>query len=281
MSRSFLQQRNINLVGAQNYPSLLWAPDGGGDGRTWEQIYSIINSSNTPVNIVLEGDQNTDFTIPAGDYNIHFSNFVGITFPGFEYELRLENGVMINDLNRINGAIKIESFGSGGNVINCVTPNNLCVFIAGLGCVVKNSGTAPIFTVQSGNLNVLAFFGGRTEIGNPAIAIMHVPAGETALLYCVDGSGPFTDNIISGPVGATVVLEHDGSIPFPFPTQSLFLGTLLNSPQGVDGGAGPTSFRPVPATGPVSVGCEYFDTDIGIPVYWTGAIWVDSTGAPA
>ncbi len=57
------------------------------------------------------------------------------------------------------------------------------------------------------------------------------------------------------------------------------LGTLVNQASGIPGGAGPTDFRPTVAIGPLSVGCVYFDTDLGLPIWWDGTDWVDAAGA--
>lgn len=221
----------------------------------------------------------TQFIIPTGDWDLKNCNFTGLTFAFSQFTLKLADGCHISSVNSITGNVTIESLNNTGNSISCINPD-LCVFIANIGCVIKNSGNAPIFTALPGFVNVLGFLGGRSEIGNPAVAILEVPAGQTSLIYAVNGA-VLTDNIVSGPIGSTVVLQHDGSINFPFPTQSLFFGTLINNPLGVSGGSGPTSFRPATGLIDVSVGCEYFDTDLGIPVWWTGLIWVDATGAPA
>jgi hypothetical protein len=42
--------------------------------------------------------------------------------------------------------------------------------------------------------------------------------------------------------------------------------------------SGPTSGRP---SSPAFVGQPYFDTTLGYPVWWSGAHWVNASGAPA
>lgn len=279
MSRGFLQQRNINLVPIDNQYSILWKPDGGGDATTWEGVYALLNQIETPATIFLDGPTN-GFTIPPGNYSLFGSSLRTRVFLATPRIINVQNGVMIQNLERIEGSVEFQTNNTTDTVLDCILPS-LSVVICGLGAVLRNNGTFPIIRGSAGVTRVLAFFGGSCEVGNPASAILDLPAGTVALLYCVQGSGPFLGNLISGPVGSLVILQHDGSIEFPFPAQPLFFGTFLNNPLGVDGGAGPTSFRPAAGLRPVSVGCEYFDTDIGIPVYWTGAIWVDSAGAPA
>lgn len=46
-----------------------------------------------------------------------------------------------------------------------------------------------------------------------------------------------------------------------------------------DGASGTTALRPTLAA--TDVGFRYFDTTLGLPVWWDGAAWVDATGAGA
>lgn len=41
--------------------------------------------------------------------------------------------------------------------------------------------------------------------------------------------------------------------------------------------SGPTAARPTASF----VGQPYFDTTLGLPVWWSGATWVNASGAPA
>jgi len=43
--------------------------------------------------------------------------------------------------------------------------------------------------------------------------------------------------------------------------------------------SGATAARPT--LGADDIGFEYFDTTLGVPVWWDGADWVDGTGASA
>lgn len=245
------------------------------------QVYAFIQKANTPVNIFLEGIPSvTQFIIPAGTYDLKGSNFVGFTFANAPFNVTLEDDVHIISVNRLICNAEISSYNNTGDAISCVS-NDLCVFVAQEGCVIGNFGNSPIFTVRTGSFDVLALMGGRTAPGAGNAAILHIPSGQTGLVYATNGAY-LSDNLISGPLGSIALLEHDGSINFPLVSQSLFMGSWINAPFGVAGGAGPTSFRP-DSSGmvlPLSVGCMYFDTDLGYPIWWDGTAWVDSSGTP-
>lgn len=46
----------------------------------------------------------------------------------------------------------------------------------------------------------------------------------------------------------------------------------------VDYGAGATADRP---TGTLPTGARYFDTTLGLPIWWDGAAWILADGSPA
>ncbi len=174
----------------------------------------------------------------------------------------------------------IRIINNGGNVIFSQI-DELNYLYASKACFIKNNGTAALIKAVVGPITVLSMDGSFTEIGNPAVAILDLAENSQALIYSLNGC-IFTDNVISGPLTSTVILQHDGELNFPFPTQTLFSGTLINAPIGQDGGAGPTSFRP-DTSGmfrPLATGCQYFDTDLGIPIFWTGIGWVDAQSNP-
>lgn len=60
-------------------------------------------------------------------------------------------------------------------------------------------------------------------------------------------------------------------------------GTLIDAlsdkSQFVDPSRGPTLARPTGFPG-LLVGQQYFDTDLGYPIWWDGAQWVDASGTP-
>lgn len=52
-------------------------------------------------------------------------------------------------------------------------------------------------------------------------------------------------------------------------------GTILVSPDSRTSSSGTTAARPTTVT----IGFEYFDTTLGLPIFWKGAVWVNGAGA--
>jgi len=72
---------------------------------------------------------------------------------------------------------------------------------------------------------------------------------------------------------------HDNTTRPDPPT--LFLGSFVVQPFSAAAlsvpSAGATGSRPLGA----ALGEMFFDTTVGFPVWWTGALWVDASGTPA
>jgi len=58
------------------------------------------------------------------------------------------------------------------------------------------------------------------------------------------------------------------------------IDTLSDKSQFVDPSRGPTLARPTPAFPGILVGQQYFDTDLGYPIWWDGSQWIDANGTP-
>lgn len=77
--------------------------------------------------------------------------------------------------------------------------------------------------------------------------------------------------------GMTVVRAQEGTTALPFQIDSRFemritAATITDVVAPVSGATGS---RPTPTI----VGQVFFDTTLGKPVWWRGAVWVDATGA--
>lgn len=53
---------------------------------------------------------------------------------------------------------------------------------------------------------------------------------------------------------------------------------LINAVARLFQAAGPTADRP---TLSLFVNQQYFDTDLGRPIWWNGSAWIDATGTPS
>lgn len=197
------------------------------------------------------------------------------------------------------------------------TPGTLLICREG-GNVSLNPGATVSAISITGDFCEIASFEGATYFngaGNPALATIDVDAGVSQVLHAVISAAgsflPFQPNY--GPdlfqtVGAATILQiYDSSAPpvvqtnwaggyFPLPMSNA-IGTVyqdaLVTPligatqvQGVldilkrrTTGAGPTASRPaIPAD--IDTGGMYFDTDLGLPIWSNGVIYVDAAGAP-
>jgi hypothetical protein len=85
--------------------------------------------------------------------------------------------------------------------------------------------------------------------------------------------GLISDNFVVGDDTTEVVLVTDATDAVPN-ISGTFLGELLVI--ATPGLAAPTAGRPTPNQAGVSI----FDSTLGKPIWWTGAAWVDATGAP-
>lgn len=53
------------------------------------------------------------------------------------------------------------------------------------------------------------------------------------------------------------------------------VGTILVIPDNLDNASGTTAGRPTVT----SIGFQYFDTTLGIPIFWNGTVWKNASGA--
>ena len=94
------------------------------------------------------------------------------------------------------------------------------------------------------------------------------------------GPGPwYPPQTFEGDATTSVFSLHDNTTRPDPPT--LFLGSFVVQPFSAAAlsvpSAGATGSRPLGA----ALGEMFFDTTVGFPVWWTGALWVDASGTPA
>ena len=141
--------------------------------------------------------------------------------------------------------------------------------------VFNQEGTAEIKSARSGR-----------AIAAGAILNVDVLTGGLSLDGLLQSSG-----WIGSDTAATVNWIHDGTMGFPpdFWPPGTFnptnVGTNVNQPTGIVGGAGPLVNRPVfQGGGSPSIGCMYFATDYtviapnGSPIWFDGSNWRDTAG---
>lgn len=268
MSRSILQQRNINLVPITNESAIIWNTDGiSSDVNNWTQLYSLLQRIQVPVYIYLDKQpSDPPFVIPEGTWNLNNSYFISKTSD--PQTILVEDGAVIQNLAGIDGLIM--SFQNTAPVI--VDPSRIFKLY---NAVLSLAGSAPVFTLSVAASPFYLQMRSAVISGAAGSTLISLGAGSAFAVQLFEGS-QFDTNIVTGPVGSVLQYEHNGSTDFPLPTQTGMLGTIVNAALGVSGGAGPTSQRPLSPT----LGTSYFDTDLPtpIPIWWDGSVWVDATG---
>lgn len=265
---------------AGNAKSVMWGPDG--DVQTWEEVMDFVNSSKAPVDIIPYS-YGVPQEIPAGTYEMNHSRMVSPRYgePSPNVVRALDGAVLRNFLS-IQGAMVFESISSSPIFEYDVLGGYPISLFADANSVWVNNGTAPFIQVPDNEFSVISFRSGGQYPGNPSVPLIALGDNCICLIVINNGIQAIQDYVISGPVSSAIIVRHDGSFSFPIPPLTLFGGSMFNSPLGVNGGAGGTSFRPVPFVGPVSTGCQYFDLDLAPPrpIWWDGSQWIDASNTP-
>jgi hypothetical protein len=144
----------------------------------------------------------------------------------------------------------------------------------------------PVITAQPNiggpGFVLVSFDNGNIDSGTTPL--VEIAANATAIFEVIGAfntGGTVPSNLFSGPASAQLWLFHDGTLIFPFTTQTAFLGTVQNIPLGCSPSGGPMALRPT-GLGTLSVGVSYFDQGLAPPrpIWWDGTQWVDATGTP-
>lgn len=98
-----------------------------------------------------------------------------------------------------------------------------------------------------------------------------------ATITGADGSQEIVKVTARSGNGMTIVRAQEGTFALPFQLDSRFEMriTAATIADVVAPASGATGSRPTPTI----VGQVFFDTTLGKPVWWKGAVWVDATGA--
>jgi hypothetical protein len=124
---------------------------------------------------------------------------------------------------------------------------------------------------------------GQSAIDNtlvPAVPMVQIDPGVFFGWTLVGGNFPaFSGTAVRGDGTTSFAFQHDASVVFV--PQSLMLGSVSESrvsfAEALQPSSGITAARPV-ITVAAFTGQMYFDTTLGIPIWWNGAAWVNSAG---
>jgi hypothetical protein len=273
-----LNARLSATAAAASPRTIAWDPLGGGDATTWAEVMGFVNASPAPIQIYVKNDG----TVPAGTYEMKGAIMYGV----FDRPVvvTVSDGAVLRNLHEISDNLALRSVSSAPIIEFIPSPTAPTVFLMLFGSRIVNDGTSQIVHVPTGSTLIVAMFvaGGLTN-PTPGIGTFLIDAGGFAVLLSQGANGSLSSfgDIAQGPAATTLAYAgFDG----PYPTPVGFAGTITNLAADLNGGSGPTAFRPTSSLGgPLALGVNYFDTGIvpARPVWWDGAIWVDAAGAPA
>lgn len=259
------------------YPAstVTWSPAGGGGLTTWTQVYAAITEArlaDRALTVVLDRQtvDDPEMRIPAGEWLLgevfvtskRYGN-LGVN------ELIIEDGAVLVDPGGAFKSVFVNSQSSSPILaFTDANSSNPVIIALDLGSAGVNNGTAPCYICPDNDFCVFAILGGGVQPGNNGAPIVALGSGSTCQLVLVNGAQTIDPGAITGPADSTLLIAHDGAAKFPLVFPGM-LGTIVNIAYGVSGGAGPTSFRPYQP----SVGCTYYDTDVGAHITWDGATW--------
>jgi hypothetical protein len=266
---------------------IAWRPDGSGDAVTWGDVVKILNANVVSMLVDVSPEQ-SGYVVPPGEYDFRGGGFSAV-FGASRSIIDVQDGASFIDLSVVAGSVVLDFHPTSAPALVYTAsaiglPGILSLQRNG---TIRNSGTVPLVRsdVSLGGPGIVlaSFENGGLAAGSAPI--LDIAAGAVAIFLTI-GSVNIGDvvpsSLVSGPIGSTLWLVHDGTLSFPFPAQPAFLGSISNLPLGCSPSGGPTALRPSPIF-PLATGVSYFDTGIvpPRPVWWDGAAWVDATGTPA
>lgn len=266
--------------------TILWKPSGGGDARTWDDVMVRLEGIKTPAEIWMP--VNEVYKIPSNSsrYPMGNSRFAGRL--GGAVEVDIEDGATLLDCGGSYSTVILRGFTTSDQRpsfdYSAFYSGTLGagLFLGDFGGYWKQQGSAPLVVVPDGSFFVFAARngGGIDQGGIPSQEVIRLSDLSVLIMACLGSPFSMTDNFLTGPGSATVLVQHDGSAQYPDPASFTpgFSGQMFNVPFGKFGGSGPSSFRPLPVQLPLQDGLVYYDDDQKKPIWWNGngQVWLDA-----
>ena len=275
--------------------SIAWSPSGAGTATTWDDVRGILADTRSPMTINLIDTQGT-YNI-TGVTDLKFSTLVAA--PGINANVQIADGAQLlnGGVNQLvsglfNGgmAVTFNSTGSSPNPLfwdSQSDPSRFAPFAFGGGATIQNNGTVPVINVRTNPDGLLVVIAENTAgILTGTGPIIHLEDGAFLFLSWANNGASMSfdpgfvtaDNPASNTIG---ILSVGG---FDFDRIATWVGvagaTVINNPLGMEGGSGPSAYRPFGAIGPLVRGTHYWDADLvpPRPIFWNGASFDDALG---
>jgi len=293
-------------------PSL---PSGGDFVQTWDEVAAAIEAVKGFITVFLAEVSN--FIPSTADVQCYGRT----RFAPYTANIGAFPAMVVQDGGRLRNPWSFQGCGIAGEptirpFIVIDVPGSQLICREGGRCVLGAGATVPGVDVLADFCETASFEGASfdNQTGNPALGLVRLAPGNTFIDARIAAAGTgappgeYPANTFEGGAGGVFLQIYDASqAPVAQPLVTGFtLGIPMDYALGVtyqDGtttptlgaatvqaaldvlkrrvtGAGPTAGRPaIPAD--IDTGGSYFDTDLGIPVWSNGAIYVDAFGAPA
>lgn len=250
-----------------------------------------VDASKTPLSIW--GTPGETHEIPPGSqaYDLKDSKFVMNVGNNQDALFNIQDGATVLNLAGLHGSFQVV-----GNSTNPLTPpldwtsfhdgsGDPALFIMEFGAQIRNEGSVPMMIVPDNCFLIFAslYGGGIAQSVIPPAPVISMGDNSILLLTCVASSIELQLDFVSGPATANIGGQHDGCLAPPPPGGlPSFFGSIFNLPFAIAGGAGPTTFRPQGAFGPLRHGLQYNDTDLNLPIWWDAIAmgWYDADHNP-
>jgi hypothetical protein len=274
------------------YPGIVW--QGGGTSApgivtTWAEVQAFIESIPGSITVYLDPSQGT-CVVPA---DVSFDCKGRVKFAPISFNIQGNGAVFFEDgaeLLNVSSFLAVRAVGvpTIRSFLRSTIPGHVLTFREGGGVTFDvGAATKPAIQVDADFSQVALFEGAGLDNSNaPTQPIIGLNASLTFHIFAyanLIGSGPLPDTIYTGGNGGmTFLVFQDPSNPSGFVPQPGLLATPTVQKYFVasqmTASSGDTASRPTFGN---TTGQMYFDTDLGTPIWWDGAQWVDATGAPA
>lgn len=244
---------------------------------TWAGALESLASAAGPRVLSVDDSLATAF-VPAGTWDLTGIALTGRLTVG-QTELHLLDGARLLNLNRIAQTLTLINDGSTPAVEATVSAD-IPIVILDTGATIVGAG-APVVNVPPGaTFLVVMLIGGA--LGDGALPAISIEAGGAVLVLAAALSTVNGSSLTGAGIGFVQVVSTAANIDTSQPglVTPLQLGTtieLVNQQRWLIPLGGDTANRP---TGVLPTGYPYFDTDLGLPIWWNGSAWQDAAGNP-
>ena len=260
--------------------------NGNGVVTTWAQVQAVAAAAEGPWTLYID-DSLAAAEVPAAtttDFKMLCT--IDIVFGQSNGKLTIKDtGVIKNFLNLQTGGVYVEAATTAGIIFD--TPG-LRTNIREGGVIQNTLGvsTVPAINVTVDFYVIVSFQSGAiTNIetsGEPTVPMLEYTSTNSPFFVIAQiantraGATVIPANCIVGDASATILNIHDAGDRLT--PQSGFLGAISYVPIALSQYLAPAQGDTASRTSFATAGAMYFDTTLGIPIWYNGTSWIDATG---